>query len=158
MRISIYQSFFRACLYSIHDIVVRRKRIKASSTCKSSFTSSQLHAFLSTKHQHPDYSIYTKLIQTSSTFSIRSDKQTHQWIGNKFNKGDVGKSSVLAAATSLFLEAFVPVTRSRTKDRTHPAAVRVVDDAEYFFCSIGCAAHFDLRAGRDLEASPDSIE
>jgi len=122
MRISIYQSFFRACLYSIHDIVVRRKRIKASSTCKSSFTSSQLHAFLSTKHQHPDYSIYTKLIQTSSTFSIRSDKQTHQWIGNKFNKGDVGKSSVLAAATSLFLEAFVPVTRSRTKDRTHPAA------------------------------------
>jgi hypothetical protein len=29
---------------------------------------------------------------------------------------------VLAAATSLFREVFVPVTRSRTKGRTHPAA------------------------------------
>jgi hypothetical protein len=29
---------------------------------------------------------------------------------------------VLAAAMSLFREAVVPVTRSRTKDRTHPAA------------------------------------
>jgi hypothetical protein len=105
-RISLYQPFFPAHLYSIHDIVVRPKRIKASSsTCKSSFTSSQLHTFLSNKHQHPDHSTHSKLIQTTSTLSIRSDKQTHQWTGNKFNKGDVGKSSVLAAVTLLFRES-----------------------------------------------------
>jgi hypothetical protein len=103
---------------------MRLQRIKADSlTCNGFFfTSSQLQAFLSTKHQHPDHSTHTKLIQTSSTLSIRSDKQTRQWIVNKFKKGDARKSFVLAAATSLSLEVFVLVTRSRTKEGTHPVA------------------------------------